>query len=181
MSDRRRYFKVGPTLWTDHPAWGDDERLLALYVLTCPHRATEGLYRLPCAYIGADLGWQEKRVRRALDALTRDDFIEYDYDAGVILIVSALKWQKPMNDNGVTAALKALETVPPTRLAARFRGLAEELADRLWQALPQGLPQPLTQPLTHPPAPTSSSTNSGGSTNVVELPRDVEAHLGGAA
>lgn len=142
MSERERYYKVGPAFWTDNRHWRDDDRLCALYILTSPHRNTEGLFRLPVAYVAADLGWQDRRVRRALDQLVADDFIGYDYEAGVVLIVKALKWQQPLNPNGVKAAVKALDAVPPTVLASRFRELAERFAERLWEGLPPGLPHP---------------------------------------
>lgn len=156
MSTADRYYKVGPAFWTDHAAWTDDERLLGLYVLTCPHRSTEGLFRLPVAYMAADLRWQEKRVRRALATLVAHDFIAYDDQAGVVLIVKALKWQQPSNPNGVKAAVKALRAVPPTVLATRFRGLAERFAERLAEGLPEGIPAGLGDPPSSTLAPSVS-------------------------
>jgi len=153
MTDR--YYKVGPAFWTDHATWSDDERLLALYILTTPHRSTEGLFRLPVAYMMADLGWSDRRVVRALDALVADDFIEYDNQASVVLIVKALKWQQPSNPNGVKAAVRALRRVPPTVLATRFRELAERFAERLAEGLPEGIPAGLGDP------PSSTLTSSG--------------------
>ena len=49
MADDFRYHKVSPRFWADEKVlrWNDDAKMLALYLLTCPHRTTEGLFRLP--------------------------------------------------------------------------------------------------------------------------------------
>ena len=149
---RQRYFKVGPAFWTANPDWTDDERLLALYLLTSPHRTTERLYRLPVAYVTDDIGWPADRVLATMSSLTARDFMEYDHAAKVVLIVSALKWQQPDNGNAAKACVKALATLPPTRLAARFRSIVEEHAKYLWKELPEGLPIPVAIPIAVPVA-----------------------------
>src|SRR6266516_3278016 len=59
-----RYHRVDPRFWTDLAVlgWSDDAKLLALYLQTCPHRTTKGLFRLPKAYIQADLEWSAERL-----------------------------------------------------------------------------------------------------------------------
>lgn len=147
-----RYYKVGPSFWMDH-AWGDDERLVALYLLTCPHRSTEGLFRMPLAYATTDLGWPVERFRKAFDQLLADGFVEYDEEASVCLIVNALKWQRPENPNQVKSAVKALEVLPRSPLQSRFVTLAQTLCPTLAQALSEGLGKPPapTPPPSQPP------------------------------
>lgn len=158
-----RYYRVSPRFWTDH-AWSDDARLLALYLLTCPHRTTEGLYRLPLAYARDDLGWSPQplgkglpeRLRQALAELLASDFCSYDDTAQVVLIHKALKHQAPENHNQVTSALRMLEDLPPTPLTSTFKRLAERFCKRLAERLPEGF----AQPIAHPPSPSPSPSPS---------------------
>ena len=158
-----RYYRVGPAFWSDHPSWGDDERLAALYILTSPHRSTEGLFRMPLAYAAADLGWLPERFAQAFERLIADGFVEYDYDASVCLIVNALAWQAPENPNQARGAVKAVAELPRTPLLQRFLTLAETHSQRLAQALREGLPRrfaqspaPSPSPRTTPPQPPAS-------------------------
>jgi hypothetical protein len=153
MADGPRYYRVSPKLWQE-PGWDDDTRLLALYVLTCDHRTTEGLFRLPKPYILADLEWSPQRLAQPFRQLCADGFIDYDEDAKVLLIVKALKYQGPSNPNGVTAALRALEMVPATRLDSAFYGLSQRYSQRLAEALPERF----TQRFAEPPSPTPALT-----------------------
>lgn len=149
-----KYFRVSPKLW--HESWDNDQRLLALYLLTCEHRTTEGLFRLPQAYVSADLGWSQKRLQKAWDALTKQDFIRYM--DGVVLIVQALKYQAPGNPNQIKAALNALERVPETELDIQFGALAEGFAQGLLEALPHRFTKGLAH--SHTSSSTSSSTSN---------------------
>ena len=110
MSSSHRYYRVGPSFWSDPAvvALSDDGRLLALYLLTCPHRTSEGLFRLPKAYATADLQWSMERLAEPFGQLLANGFIEYDVDAQVCLIVAALKWQAPVNENVAKAAVARL-------------------------------------------------------------------------
>lgn len=159
MSDAR-YYRLSPKFWSDPMVlrWDDDTRLLALYLLTCPHRTTEGLFRLPRMYAMADLGWTSERFAKGFDRLRGDGFIEWDPDAEVVLIVKALQWQSPDNPNQVKSAVRALAMVPETPLKGRFVRLAERYCERLVEGLPEGFgegipdPQALTQPQSPPPS-----------------------------
>lgn len=54
-----KYNRISTKFWTDEKVlqWDNETRLLALYLLTCSHKTTEGLFRLPKQYICADLEW----------------------------------------------------------------------------------------------------------------------------
>lgn len=148
-----RYWRVSPKFWTDAEEWSDDTRLLALYVLTCEHRTTEGLFRLPLKYMAADLGWSVERVSEAFAQLLKEGFVQHDPDRSLVLIVNAMKYQSPENPNQVKHALRMLETVPnESPLTSTFKGLAERLCPRLAKALPEGFGKP--------PAPTPSPSPS---------------------
>lgn len=150
-----RYYRLSPKFWSDPMVigWDDDTRLLALYLLTCPHRTTEGLFRLPRLYALADLGWSTERFDEGFRRLQDDGFIEWDPAAQVVLIVKALQWQSPDNPNMVKAALRQLAMVPETPLKARFRQLAERFCERLAEGLPGGFGEGSGDPLPQSPAP----------------------------
>jgi 5-methylcytosine-specific restriction endonuclease McrA len=132
-----KYFRVGSGVWLS--GWPDDVRLAAFYVLTSPHRNTEGIYRLPIAYAATDLKWTEKKFRKALDRLVLDGFAEYDDASHVILIVNALKWQAPDNPNQVRSAVASISSLPASPLVRRFVDLAEVDAPNLAAALRERL------------------------------------------
>src|SRR6476646_8976016 len=89
-----RYSTVSVTFWNDLKVrdWTDDDRLVALYLLTNPHRSGEGFYHLPLGTAADDLGWPLDRVREALARLQVADFAEVDERARLVLVVKALKW-----------------------------------------------------------------------------------------
>lgn len=143
-----RYFRVSPRFWSsaERKGWDDDTRLLALYLLTCPHRTVEGLFRLPKKYVQADLEWSAQRLAEPFARLSADGFLDYDEESQVVLLPSALKYQAPANGNMVKAALKRLAELPETRLTGDFRRLAERFSERLHEALPEGFGKPTGNP-----------------------------------
>lgn len=136
-----RYFRVATKFWTDEKssAWGDDNRLLALYLLTCPHRTTEGLYRLPKAYILGDLKWEAERLREPFAQLLDEGFAMYDETTQVILICHALNYQKPENPNQITAAVKAVLALPANPLTEHLQRFAQRYAEPFANALGKAL------------------------------------------
>jgi DNA-binding MarR family transcriptional regulator len=135
-----RYYRVSPKYWMDEKtrSWDDSTRLLALYLLTCPHRNLEGLYRLPISYATADLGWSAARVRRNLDRLVEDGFVEYDHDAEVVWVRRALHYQAPSTEKQIAGALTSLSELPRTSLRDRFRETAESVSPSLAKAMVNG-------------------------------------------
>ena len=135
----RDYKRVSPRFWPEAQAggWTDDMKMLALYLLTCEHRTTEGLYRLPVEYMAADLSgadglgcdlagaWSPERVRAALARLSADGFVSYDHAARVVFLPRALAYQAPENPNQRKAAIKSLRGLPrrrSSRPSSRRRG-----------------------------------------------------------
>lgn len=132
-----RYYPISPLIWSDRRVrkWDDRTKLLAFYLLTCRHRNLEGLYELRYAYIEADLGWSEKDVRRAMDALLAEGFIQYDDEAEVVFVRNALKYQAPKSKNQITGAINAVQEVPDTALMDAFLETAETHAPDFYKAL----------------------------------------------
>lgn len=133
----RLYWRVSPAFWGDEKVklWSDDMRVLALYLLTCPHRTAEGLFRLPIGYALTDLGWTEKRFRNGFEALSDAGFVQYDEPAGVCLIMNALEYQAPENPKQRLGAVRRIEELPETTLLQalyqRALVLAPEFAETL--------------------------------------------------
>jgi hypothetical protein len=150
----RPYNRVEHTIWLQ--PWDNDVRLLAFYLLTCEHRTTEGLYRLPLAYVAEDLGWPQAKVAKRFQVLVAAGFVEHDPNAQVVLIVKALERQRP-NPNQAIAAIKKLRLLPQTPLRRRFYALAEAsspaLAEAMREAFGEGFGEWLGDPLTPTPAP----------------------------
>lgn len=132
-----RYYPVSPLYWSDSKvqAWPTETKMLALYLLTCEHRNLEGLYRLPFAYIEADLDWSREAVVNAMADLIRDGFVDYDQDAQVIFLPRALKYHTPKSGKQIQGALNALQEVPDTVLWPQFVEAARTFATALYAVL----------------------------------------------
>jgi hypothetical protein len=109
----RDYGKVHASFWTSDTLTGltDDAKLLALYLLTCPHANIAGVFRLPMAYAVEDMGWDAERLRNGFETLSAAGFCRYD-KSGWLWIVKWLKWNKPDNQNMWKAVDKAVAQVP---------------------------------------------------------------------
>lgn len=152
-----KYHRVNPTIWSQ--PWTNDAKYLALYLLTCTHRTTEGLFRLPHLYVRADLDWTPERLDEAWGELLADGFIEWSAEQSVVLIVGALRVQSPANPNGVIAAVRQLALVPKSLLDARFGQLAQRYCERLWEGLPERFTEQSDEPSGEPPT-TNTNTNT---------------------
>jgi hypothetical protein len=126
-----QYYRVSPNFWKGRRNWSDREKLLAQYLLSCPHRNLEGLYWLPLAYVQADLGWPSRAVEDAVATLERDGFAAYDAEAQVMFVCKALKYQSPSTEKQVIGAVSSLERVPETVLWERFLSACADWAPRL--------------------------------------------------
>lgn len=173
----RRYYRVATTVWRQE--WDDDTRLVALYLLTSPHRTTEGLFRLPLDYARSDLRWTKpaRRFDRPFEALIAEDFIAYDAKVSVCLIVNALAYQAPENPNQVKAAIKALRELPDTPLLDRLVALAATHAKAFHQELGKAFPnrcatvtETVAEPILKPVANTPSTSPSTYSTTTPTPP-----------
>lgn len=150
MSDQGgwRYSTVSLSFWNDLAvrSWSDDGRVLALYLLTCPHRSGEGYFHLPLVLAADDLGWQRERLDAALGELRHSDFVDVDSQPRLVMIVKALKYQPAIRGaSSLKGALNQLERAKGSpRLFGRFLDAADayqpDLADtiRRHYGLPEG-------------------------------------------
>jgi len=144
------YRLIYPKFWRSAKArcWTDEQRLLAVYLLTCEHRNTEGLFYMPLEYASADLGWQPEEVAKWMGTLP--GFVSFDPSADVVFLHNALEHQPPRSEKHVLGSLNALAAVPATRLWPAFEQSAQRFAPMLHEAfgnpsvtLPKALPKPV--------------------------------------
>lgn len=110
----RDYGKVYTAFWTseDVENMTEDERTLALYLLTCPHGNMLGCFRLPEAYASADLKWKSERVSKGFEGLVSKGYIYRCERASWVVILRYLKWNQFENPNVGKAAGKLFESIP---------------------------------------------------------------------
>jgi hypothetical protein len=106
------YGKVHSKFWTDRKvrAMSEPAKVLALYLLTGPHRNLLGAMRVPDGYIGADLGWTEKRTAEARGELAKCGFVVCGQD-GWIFIVNQLRYDPLQNRNQAVAAWNIFDEI----------------------------------------------------------------------
>lgn len=149
-----KYQRVYTAFWPETKDWGEGERMVALYLLTCKHRQLEGLYSLPVAYAAHDMGWEPGRIAAAEERLTTRGWLLREGDW--VLIVNALRFDQPNRGNATTHAVKAVSEVPTeSAIYRRFYASASEFCPQFADALP---------------APSRGSSNAlpGGSTQAQE-------------
>ena len=110
----RDYGKIHCQFWhsDDVQAMSDNEKLMALYLLTCSHGNIVGVFRLPQEYISADLGWTVDRVSQTLTELFEMGFISLKNDCQWIVINRFLQFNRPENPNQIKSAVTLLTKMP---------------------------------------------------------------------
>jgi hypothetical protein len=176
-----RYYRVSPQFWhwvLDND-WNDDVIIVALYLLTCEHRNTEGLFRFSKRVGAEDLRWTDRRFEKSFEVLVVDGFVEYDERARVCWIVNALEWQAPTNPNQIKGAVRGIVELPGTGLMTGFRKACAEFCPALLTAVDTAVgttvPTPVPTPVRNTPSPSPSpSPQSFSSTPTPPVADDVE-------
>lgn len=126
-----KYNAIAGTFWTDRGvrSLSDDARNLFLYVLSCPERVTEGLYRFSPALAASRLAWDPERLIVAFDALDKAKMVRLDEDAEVVFVCHGLKYNPPRGTPSIRGALKSLdETTDAPKLFEAFVSAARRYA-----------------------------------------------------
>ncbi len=128
----RMFGKVISSLWGSpkfRALANDTHRLAYHYVLTNQHGNAIGAYRLPLAYIGADMDHPEPVVREAMHDLCSAGLVDYDASAGVVRVLSWYEHNPITNAKHFIGAVSAFALLPSS---ATF--LTEIAADLLLDA-----------------------------------------------
>jgi hypothetical protein len=110
----RDYGKVHSSFWSSQSVrdMDDDARMLALYLLTCPHANMAGAFRLPLAYAAEDTGWVSERLSNGFKTLSELGWIHRDERTGWTFITNWPKWNRPDNPNQRKAIQKLVDQIP---------------------------------------------------------------------
>jgi hypothetical protein len=148
--------------------WPDHQKLLGAYLLTCPHRTSEGLFWLPHGYVAQDLGWSIERVSEGYSGLKQAGFCAYDDTSETVLLCKALKYDAPAGPKQIQGAITRLADVPPTPLFAQLRDAAAAYAPDFCKALDTALERGILHyhrgPTDTPPKGYRNPTDSSSST-----------------
>lgn len=168
------YTRVESKFWQDEKmrAVSDDARYLMLYLLTSPHRNILGFYFLPSPYACFDLGWDEKRFKKALQELLQIGRIKYDAHAHVVLVQNYIKHNPLENPNQVKSAIERLEEIPQTQLFQDFLAVVEQFNKPFIQPLVERLQERLRKQGTG----TETVTETGTGNINICAPDGARAH-----
>ena len=110
----RDYGKVHTSFWTSSNihSLSDDGRMLALYLLTCPHGTIAGVFRLPDGYACEDLQWEPNRVKTTLSELSNNGFATRCEVTKWVWVIKHFEWNPPENPNQRKSAAKMADQVP---------------------------------------------------------------------
>lgn len=141
-----RYQKIFSQIWNDEKfiQLTPEQQRLWFYILTCPHGNITGCYVLKPAYACGDLGIDPKDFQKDLAKLLEMDFVKYDFNTSLILIINFLKHNPITNPNQVKAAAKMIRELPKSPIIAGLKGLIKGLPEGLTEGLPEGLSKPDT-------------------------------------
>jgi hypothetical protein len=171
------YATVLASFWPDTGTWSDDERICALYLLTCGHRKTEGLFRVPDLYAAHDLGWTMDRLRSALQLLADRGWLMRDGDWVLLVKSLRIEQNRPKGRPRIVGACNAVEGAP--RSSPLYRRFWEE-AGKHCPDLHEALDRPTGDPLDTPSGPSAGtpeySTSNSSSTSSSKPASRVSAH-----
>ena len=166
----RDYGRIRSQFWPDEKvqAWSMAEKGFASYLLTSEHATALGAYRLPIAYMCADLGIQAAEARSYVAALVKADFIAYDDKSGWIWIKKYLAHNAPENAN-VWKHVRRLANSMPPQLPFRADVLASierrhEPSENSSETVSKGGTDPVPEPnLTEPEPNRTDSSDADAS------------------
>ena len=123
----REYGVIRCGFWRDpeFASLPDSARLLACYLLTCPHGNGLGCFYLPGSYIRADLGWRNNTLAIGYQRLADVRFAAWCERTDYVLIRNFLRWNSVDSPKVAIAREKQYRGVP-----ARFQyraALASEM------------------------------------------------------
>ncbi|HEY9147086.1 MAG TPA: hypothetical protein VIN36_10410 [Thiobacillus sp.] len=110
----RDYGKVHTSFWSSDTLRGldDDAKMLALYLMTCPHGNMAGVFRVPLAYAVDDMRWDSERLRNGFKNLSDAGWLYRCDRTGWVWVVKWLKWNRPDNPNQWKSVAKLVAQVP---------------------------------------------------------------------
>ncbi len=110
----RQYGKIESFFWQNPKTQrlSDRGKILLLYLFSCPHGNSIGLFVLRRGYIMEDLGWQPESVTAAVAEIVDAGFVERDESTGLTRICGWFDHNTLENDNVAQRAVKTFHSLP---------------------------------------------------------------------
>ena len=149
-----RYSYVHGKVWRDEKIRGlsMEQKLLFLYLMTCPHGNSIGIFVLPLGYIIEDLNPSEmvsKRLSNHIATLSELSIIEYDEETCICWIKNYLKYNRVQNPNQRIAAKILFDDLPKSMILRRFLDYINTFDETLCLTLSKGFTEPLPKPFAN--------------------------------
>lgn len=138
----REYGVVYTKFWTDNDVQhlSDDAKLLFLYLFTGPHTSSSGCFRLPLAYVSADLHWNIETVSERFMELFENGFANRCQNTDWMVIPKFLKHNPIQNPNCGLFIAKQLSCLPDNfSLFPLITAMLEPFENRLPNGFMNGL------------------------------------------
>lgn len=124
-----RYAKIYDVMW-ENPAFialPMQAKLGYTYLCSCGHCNQIGYFRMPLAYMAADMGIDVMEAAKIMKALEAGKFILFNPDTSRVLIRSYLKWNAPASGSNVKAMAKIFDELPEDNLDEAFLHMADRV------------------------------------------------------
>lgn len=143
-----RYRKIDTRMWGDSkfralssPA--PSAKYLWIFLLTGPHTTNlPGLFRAGERSLAEELGWPLEGFRKGFAELYRQGLVRADWNARVVWIPNAIKYNPPENPNVVKGWRDAWDEVPECALKTeayeRLKGFTEGFGEGFGKAFREG-------------------------------------------
>ena len=112
----RVFSMVSPKLWLSRRFRGlitDSAKLFYLYVLTCQHQTSAGCFKLPDAYVMADLGWSAEKLSNARAPVVEAGLLLHDPETDEYFVPRWFRHNPGKNPNhrkGIVRLISELES-----------------------------------------------------------------------
>lgn len=114
----RDFTKLATSVWHSDrfQKLSDAGKLFYLYAVGSPSVNSAGYYKLKIGYAMADLGWNEKKIRDAVDEVIQSGLLQYDFKEQVCLIDKHFQINPPTNPKHAAKVLSDILSIAYTDL-----------------------------------------------------------------
>ena len=124
-----RYGKILSGMWSDQrfQALGCGAKLLYVYLLSCEHCSSIGLFKLGMGYVMDDMDVSRKEAESAMAELERQGLASYDKGTKTCLIHRYLRYNPPQNPKHLKGMAKVFDEQEATEYDEAFLKEADEV------------------------------------------------------
>ena len=132
-----RYAKIYDRMWQnpDFVALSMQAKLCYTYLCSCCHCNQIGYFRIPLAYMAADMGMTPADAAKVVKELELAGFVRFDADTSRMLIRSYLKWNPPDSIKNLKAMAKVFDQMEASELDPLFVSISNEMAEQRGMSL----------------------------------------------